>query len=66
MTRAAKAELAKRPGSLLLDTAATLSGGDGRYHGVLTLDGGTKRVRASDGYHLAPAEPSCSRGRSCA
>jgi hypothetical protein len=55
MTRAAKAELAKHPGSLFLETAATLSGGDGQYKDFLTIDGEPKRVRASDGYHLSPA-----------
>ncbi|MEO5680905.1 MAG: GDSL-type esterase/lipase family protein, partial [Acidimicrobiales bacterium] len=55
MTRAAKAELAKRPGALFLDTAGTLSGGDGRYKDLLTIDGEPKRVRASDGFHLSPA-----------
>ncbi len=55
MTRAAKAELAARPGSLFLDTAAALSGDDGEYRDVLTIGGDPKRVRASDGYHLSPA-----------
>jgi hypothetical protein len=55
MTRAAKAELAKHPGALFLETAATLSGGDGRYKDFLTIDGEPKRVRASDGFHLSPA-----------
>jgi len=55
MTRAAKAELAKRPGTLFLDTAADLSAGDGDYTDVLRIDGEPKRVRATDGYHLTPA-----------
>lgn len=55
MTRAARAELAKRPGTLFLDTAATLSGGDGEYKDFLTIGGEPKRVRAADGYHLSPA-----------
>lgn len=55
MTRAAKAELSRRPGSLFLDTAAALSGGDGRYKDFLTIGGEAKRVRAADGFHLSPA-----------
>lgn len=55
MNRAAQAELARRPGSLFLDTEAILSGGDGRYKDLLTIDGETKRVRAADGFHLSPA-----------
>ena len=55
MTRAARAELAKRPGSLFLDTAAALSGGDGEYKDFLPIGGEPKRVRAADGYHLSPA-----------
>jgi hypothetical protein len=55
MTRAAKAELGKRPGSLFLDTAAALSGGDGEYKDFLPIGGEPKRVRAADGYHLSPA-----------
>jgi hypothetical protein len=55
MTRAAKAELAKHPGALFLDTAAALSGGDGQYKDFLTVGGEPKRVRAADGYHLTPA-----------
>jgi hypothetical protein len=55
MTRAAKAELDKRPGSLFLDTAAALSGGDGEYKDFLPIGGEPKRVRAADGYHLSPA-----------
>lgn len=55
MTRAARAELAKRPGSLFLDVAALLDGADGGYTDVLTVDGEPKRVRASDGFHLTPA-----------
>ena len=55
MTQAAKAELAKRPGSLFLDSAATMSGGDGQYKDFLTIGGEPKRVRAADGFHLAPA-----------
>lgn len=57
MTSAAKAELATRPGTLFLDTAATLSGGDGQYKDFLTIGGEPKRVRAADGFHLAPAAP---------
>ncbi len=55
MNRAAKAELAGRPGSLFLDTEAILSGGDGRYKDLLTIDGEAKRVRAADGFHLSTA-----------
>jgi len=55
MTRAAKAELAKRQGTLFFDTAAALSGGDGQYKDLLTIGGEPKRIRAADGYHLAPA-----------
>ena len=55
MTRAAQAELAKRPGTLFLDTAGLLTGADGGYTDVLTIDGEPKRVRASDGFHLTPA-----------
>jgi len=55
MTRAAKAELAKRPGTLFLDTAAALAGAGGGYTDVLTIDGEPKRVRAADGFHLTPA-----------
>ncbi len=55
MNRAAQAELARRPGSLFLDTEATLSGGDGRYKDVLPVDGEAKRVRAADGFHLSRA-----------
>ncbi len=55
MTRAARAELEKRPGSLFLDTAAALSGGDGEYKDFLPVGGEPKRVRAADGYHLSPA-----------
>ncbi len=55
MTRAAKAELAKRPGTLFLETAGTLSGGDGQYKDFLPVNGEPKRVRAADGFHLSPA-----------
>ncbi len=55
MTRAAQAELAKRPGSAFLDTAAMLSGAKGGFSAVLPIDGKPKRVRDADGYHLAPA-----------
>ncbi|HEV8114589.1 MAG TPA: GDSL-type esterase/lipase family protein, partial [Acidimicrobiales bacterium] len=55
MTRAAQAELAKRPGTLFLDSAALLAGADGGYTDVLTIDGEPKRVRAADGFHLTPA-----------
>jgi len=55
MTRAARAELARHAGTLFLDSAATLSGGDGQYKDLLTIDGEPKRVRAPDGFHLTPA-----------
>ena len=55
MTRAARAELAKRPGTLFLDSAALLAGADGGYTDGLTIDGEPKRVRAADGFHLTPA-----------
>lgn len=55
MTSAAKAELATRPGTLFLDTAATLSGGDGQYKDFLDVGGEPKRVRAADGFHMSPA-----------
>jgi len=55
MTRAARAELAKRPGTLFLDSAGLLAGADGGYTDGLTIDGEPKRVRAADGFHLTPA-----------
>jgi len=55
MNRAAQAELARRPGTLFLDTVEVLSGGDGRYKDFLTVDGEAKRVRGPDGFHLSPA-----------
>jgi hypothetical protein len=55
MNRAAKAELAKRQSTLFLDTAAVLSGGEGEYKDFLEIGGEPKRVRAADGFHLAPA-----------
>lgn len=55
MNGAAKAELAKRQSTLFLDTAAVLSGGEGEYKDFLEIGGEPTRVRAADGFHLAPA-----------
>ena len=55
MNRAAQAEVENRPGARFLDTAGTLSGGDGEYKDFLPIDGKPTRVRAADGFHLSPA-----------